>query len=226
MQDMTARGCDRTHATFMALLHAAEGAGRSRIAVEVLEGMAAAGVRVTPQAYVAAVGACAAAGELQAARELVAKLQGPPGAARSSLSAPAHMLVGLHDRACDWPAAQAVLRGLEATGVRPEGQILGALIAGLWGCGSVAGCLLALLSFEDACRLGAFSLTVRVDEASQQVVFALPVVGPGMAVIALWRLFQELTSRLARWAPPPAGPADATHTPQPTQLTLTSRTPT
>jgi len=60
MQEMAARGCDRTHATFMALLHAAEGAGRWRIAMEVLEAMGAAGVRVTPQAYLAAVSACAA----------------------------------------------------------------------------------------------------------------------------------------------------------------------
>jgi hypothetical protein len=60
MQDMAARGCERTHATFMALLHASEAAGRWRVAVEVLDAMGSAGVRVTPQAYAAAVGACAA----------------------------------------------------------------------------------------------------------------------------------------------------------------------
>lgn len=50
------------------------------------------------------------------------------------------------------------------------------------------------------CALHTLSrLNVRVDEAAQHVVFQLPAVGPGMALIALWRLFQELAARLARW---------------------------
>jgi hypothetical protein len=97
-----------------------------------------------------------AAGQLTAARELTARLQGPAGQARSYLAAPAHMLVVLHDRCCDWGAAHAVLEGLSATGVRPDGHILGALTCALWGCGAAAGCLLALRVFEEACKLGVF----------------------------------------------------------------------
>jgi len=33
------------------------------------------------------------------------------------------------------------------------------------------------------------------------VVFILPAVGPGMAIIALWRLLQELANRLTRDGP-------------------------
>lgn len=40
-------------------------------------------------------------------------------------------------------------------------------------------------------------LNVRINEAEMRVVFQLPAVGPGMALIALWRLFQELAGRVA-----------------------------
>lgn len=97
-----------------------------------------------------------AAGELSAARELTAKLQGGAGAPRAALAAPAHLLIFLYDRCCDWASALGVITGLEATGVPADAQTLGSLIAALWGCGSVAGCMLALRVFEDACRLGLF----------------------------------------------------------------------
>lgn len=60
LQDMTAAGAERTPATYMLLLQAAEVAGRWRTALDSLDGMAASGLRLTPQAYAAAVGACAA----------------------------------------------------------------------------------------------------------------------------------------------------------------------
>lgn len=125
---------------------------------QVLDAMAASGARVTPQAYMSAVSACVAAGELGAARGLVAKLQGAAGAgaARTTLAAPAHMLIMLHDRACDWASALGVLSGLEATGVRADAQVMGALITALWTSGTAAGAVLAQRAFEDACRLGLF----------------------------------------------------------------------
>ena len=221
LQEMAARGCDRTHATFMAVLHAAERRGAWRVAADVLDAMGAAGARVTPQAYAAAVSACAAAGELEAARALTAKLGGGGGAAssssaaagggsgstggsagrstpqqRDSLAAPAHMLVGLHDKGCDWAAAARVVADLEAAGVRPDAQTLGALASALWASGGAAGCLAALKVFEGACAAGKFRLELSVDEARRRVRIALPAAGPGMAAAGLWRLLQQLAARV------------------------------
>jgi hypothetical protein len=156
LQEMTARACERTPATFMSVLRAAEAAGRWRLALDVLEAMAGSGLRLTPQAYAAAVGACAAAGQLGIARDLTAELQGPPGAGRPCTTAPAPVLVAMHDRCCNWAAAHAVFDGFAASGVRPDVQTFGALISALWGAGSVAGCLLAVRAFEQACQLGVF----------------------------------------------------------------------
>jgi len=72
------------------------------------------------------------------------------------MAAPAHILVSMHGRCCDWESAYAVYDSFAATGVRLDAQTLGALIRALWGAGSVAGCVLALRVFEQACQLGVF----------------------------------------------------------------------
>jgi pentatricopeptide repeat protein len=202
LQEMVARGCERTPATFMALLRGAEAGGRWRVALDALDSMRAAGLALTPQAYSAAVGACAAgvcvwggggrsraaplscaaacccqrplpahrraarplappaAGQLALARDLTEQLQGPRGCGRSAMAAPAHMLVAMHERSCDWGAAYAVVDDFAAAGIQPDGLTLGALMQGLWTCGSAAGCLLALRAFEEACRVGVFKCAV------------------------------------------------------------------
>jgi hypothetical protein len=199
------------------------------------------------------------------------------------MAAPAHMLVAMHERCCDWGAAQAVVEEFGAAGIQPDGLTLGALIQGLWTCGSAAGCLLALRAFERACRSGVFKcagarggaarggagaaargrrqlecarrgqegflpyhqggarfararahkwvrssdvrltcrpaspsltsppspaacpfrLSVSIDGDDTRAVFSLPTFGAGMALVALWRLFQEMSARITRCAPPP-----------------------
>ncbi|GBF92082.1 hypothetical protein Rsub_04429 [Raphidocelis subcapitata] len=196
LQEMANRSCERTPATFTTLLRAAEAAGEWRFALDALDAMADSGLRLTPQAYACAIGACAAAGQLAAARDLTARLCG--GGRGGAGAAPTHLLISMHDRCCDWRAAHAVFDDLEASGVRPDGASFGALTAALWGSGAAAGCLLALRVFEQACDLGVFKLSLRVDEGEACVVFTLPTFGAGMAIIGLWRLFQELALRLAR----------------------------
>lgn len=72
------------------------------------------------------------------------------------MAAPAHMLVAMHERCCDWASAHAVFDGLGAAGVRPDGQTHGAVMRAMWAAGSAAGCLLAARVFEQACQQGVF----------------------------------------------------------------------
>lgn len=198
LQDMTARGCERTPATYMLLLQAAERLGRWITALDVISSMEEAGVHVTPQACASAVAACASAGQLSAARALVARLGGPSSGARSCGPAPAHMLISMHARCCDWGAAQDAFDGLAATGVPADAATYGALALAHWECGTATGCLLGLKAFDQACRAGAFRLVVSVDDVAGRVTLSLPAVGPGMAVAALWRMLEDLNIRVAR----------------------------
>jgi pentatricopeptide repeat protein len=150
---MAHRSCERTPTTYTTLLRGAEAAGDWRFALDALDAMAESGLRPTPQAYTCAISACAAAGQLAAARDLTARLQAGGGGGGV---APAHLLILMHDRCCDWRAVRAVFDDLSASGVRPDGASFGALAAALWGCGSASSCLLALRVFEEACELGVF----------------------------------------------------------------------
>lgn len=113
-------------------------------------------------------------------------------------AAPAHLLVAVHGKCCSWRAALAAFDDLAASSARPDGLTFGALAAALWASGSAAGGLLAARAFEHACRVGAFKLTIRSAPGdAARVVFVLPAIGPGMAAVALWRLLQELSERVA-----------------------------
>ena len=59
-QMMVRSSCERNHSTYMLLLRAAETNGKWELALQLLREMPQAGIRATPLAYGAAIGACAA----------------------------------------------------------------------------------------------------------------------------------------------------------------------
>lgn len=195
LAEMTARGCTPTHTTFITLLQTAETHGQAGVALGLLEKMQALGLRLTPQCYAAAIGACAAAGQMLAARRLLADML---SGSKAGLAAPARIIIGLQDKCADWAGAVATYQHLIASGVRPDCATTASVIEALWGAGSVSGCLLALQAFQGACTQGVFRLAVVVRPDGATVEFSLPVGGACMGIIALWRLLVELRGRVLR----------------------------
>lgn len=194
-KEMQQQGCQPTHTTFITLLQSAELHGQAQIAVALLEQMQSMSLRLTPQCYAAAIGACAAAGQLVTARKLLADML---ASSKAGMAAPAHIIMQLQDKCCDWQGAYRTYLKLLASGVRPDSQTTATAIEALWGAGNVSSCLLALQVFEGACQQGVFRLSVSVQAADAAVEFSLPVVGTCMALIGLWRLLAELKGRVAR----------------------------
>eukprot|EP00878_Enallax_costatus_P012597 GHUV01013156.1.p1 GENE.GHUV01013156.1~~GHUV01013156.1.p1 ORF type:complete len:710 (+),score=269.29 GHUV01013156.1:1298-3427(+) len=193
--EMQQQGCQPTHTTFITLLQSAEQHGQAQIAVSLLEQMQTMSLRLTPQCYAAAIGACAAAGQLVTARKLLADML---ASSKAGMAAPAHIIMQLQDKCCDWQGAYRTYLKLLASGVRPDSQTTATAIEALWGAGNVSSCLLALQVFEGACQQGVFRLSVSVQAADTAVEFSLPVAGACMALIGLWRLLAELKGRVAR----------------------------
>lgn len=193
--EMQQQGCQPTHTTFITLLQSAEQHGQAHVAVSLLEQMQSMSLRLTPQCYAAAIGACAAAGQLATARKLLGDML---ASSKAGMAAPAHIIMQLQDKCCDWQGAYRTYQKLLASGVRPDSQTTATAIEALWGAGNVSSCLLALQVFEGACQQGIFRLSVSVQPADVAVEFSLPVVGTCMALIGLWRLLAELKGRVAR----------------------------
>lgn len=195
---MQAAGCQPTHTSFITLLQAAEAHGQAGVAVALLEQMQAMSLRLTPQCYAAAIGACAAAGQLANARKLLGDML---ASSKAGMAAPAHIIMQLQDKCCDWQGAHRTYQKLLASGVRPDSQSTATAIEALWGAGNVASSLLALQVFEAACKAGVFRLAVAVRAPEPAVEFTLPVSGACMALISLWRLLAELRGRVTRDGP-------------------------
>ena len=92
-----------------------------------------------------------AGGHLHAAKELLAELS---NSSKTSMAAPAFLLISLHSKCCDWKAAYSIYQKLLASGVRPDGQTMSSLIDALWQAGTAAATLLAVSLFEEACKMG------------------------------------------------------------------------
>lgn len=193
--EMQQQGCQPTHTTFITLLQSAELHGQAQMAVMLLEHMQNMSLRLTPQCYAAAIGACAGAGQLIIARKLLGDML---ASSKAGMAAPAHIIMQLQDKCCDWQGAYRTYQKLLASGVRPDSQTTATAIEALWGAGNVGSCLLALQVFEGACQQGVFRLSVSVQPGEAGVQFSLPVVGTCMALIGLWRLLAELRGRVAR----------------------------
>jgi hypothetical protein len=196
--EMQQQGCQPTHTTFITLLQSAEAHGQAAVAVSLLEQMQALSLRLTPQCYAAAIGACASAGQLATARKLLGDML---ASSKAGMAAPAHIIMQLQDKCCDWQGAYRTYQKLLASGVRPDSQTTASAIEALWGAGNVSSCLLALQVFEGACKQGVFRLSVSVRPADAAVEFSLPVAGACMACIGLWRLLAELRGRVQRDGP-------------------------
>ncbi|WIA08874.1 hypothetical protein OEZ85_008295 [Tetradesmus obliquus] len=196
--EMQQQGCQPTHTTFITLLQSAESHSQAAAAVSLLEQMQVLSLRLTPQCYAAAIGACASAGQLATARKLLGDML---ASSKAGMAAPAHIIMQLQDKCCDWQGAYRTYQKLLASGVRPDSQTTATAIEALWGAGNVSSCLLALQVFEGACKQGVFRLSVSVRPADAAVEFSLPVAGACMACIGLWRLLAELRGRVQRDGP-------------------------
>jgi len=196
--DMQQAGCQPTHTTFITLLQSAEAHGQAGIAVALLDQMQATSLRLTPQCYAAAIGACVAAGDLPTARKLLGSML---ASSKAGMAAPAHIIMQLQDKCCDWQGAYRTYQKVLASGVRPDSQTTATAIEALWSAGNIPSCLLALQAFESACQQGVFRLAVSVQAAQSAVEFSLPVSGTCMALISLWRLLAELRGRVSRDGP-------------------------
>lgn len=193
--EMQQQGCQPTHTTFITMLQSAETHGQAQVAVSLLEQMQAMALRLTPQCYAAAIGACSTAGQLVTARKLLGDML---SSSKAGMAAPAHIIMQLQDKCCDWQGAYRTYQKLLASGVRPDSQTTATAIEALWGAGNVSSSLLALQVFEGACKQGVFRLAVGVRAADAAVEFSLPVAGACMASIGLWRLLAELRGRVQR----------------------------
>eukprot|EP00879_Flechtneria_rotunda_P003046 GHRR01003266.1.p1 GENE.GHRR01003266.1~~GHRR01003266.1.p1 ORF type:complete len:686 (+),score=259.67 GHRR01003266.1:1502-3559(+) len=197
-REMQQQGCQPTHTTFITLLQTAETRGQAEVAVSLVEQMQSMSLRLTPQCYAAAIGACAAAGQLASARKLLSEML---ASSKAGMAAPAHIIMGLQDKCCDWQGAFRTYQKLLASGVRPDNQTTATAIEALWSAGNIGSCLLALQVFEHACKQGVFRLAVSVHTAEPAVEFTLPITGTCMAIISLWRLLAELRGRVLRDGP-------------------------
>lgn len=196
--EMRQKGCHPTHTTFIMLLQSAEAHGQAAVAVALLEQMQLMQLCLTPQCYAAAIGACAAAGQLTTARKLLADMT---CSSKAGMAAPAHIIMQLQDKCCDWAAAFGTYQKLIASGVRPDRQTTATAIDALWGAGHVGSCLLAFKVFHAACTQGLFKADASVHSNEPVIEFLVPGAGACMAVVGLWTLLVEMRVKVLREGP-------------------------
>lgn len=196
--EMRQKGCHPTHTTFIMLLQSAEVHGQAAVAVALLEQMQLMQLCLTPQCYAAAIGACAAAGQLTTARKLLADMT---SSSKAGMAAPAHIIMQLQDKCCDWTAAYGTYQKLIASGVRPDRQTTATAIDALWGAGHVGSCLLAFKVFHAACTQGLFKADASVHSNEPVIEFLVPGAGACMAIVGLWTLLVEMRVKVLREGP-------------------------
>lgn len=193
--EMHQQGCQPTHSTFIMLLQSAESHGQAHVAVTLLKQMQAMQLCLTPQCYAAAIGACAAAGQLTTARKLLSDMM---SSSKAGMAAPAHIIIQLQDKCCDWAAAFGTYQKLIASNVRPDKQTTATAIEALWSAGHVGSCLLALKVFHASCKQGLFKADASLHPSEPIIEFVVPGAGTSMAIVGLWTLLVEMRVKVVR----------------------------
>jgi hypothetical protein len=193
--EMRQQGCQPTHTTFIMLLQSAEAHGQAQVAAALLAEMQAMQLCLTPQCYSAAIGACAAAGDLATARKLLLDMN---SGNKAGMAAPAHIIIQNQDKCCDWAGAFGTYQKLIASNVRPDKQTTAIAIEALWGAGHVGSCLLALKVFHASCKQGLFKADASVHPSEPLIEFVVPGAGTAMAIVGLWTLLVEMRAKVMR----------------------------